>query len=393
MPGRGWASPADLPGLAGRSGRWFFRPGYPDTISPRRERHPQGPMREPTMTRDIHRRDFLKSVPPAAFALAQSAQPASALQKDPASAGPGRLGPDRPRALRLSGREVGGEPLAGAVPERPGLLRRPLGGRHPQGLPGGGGAACPRYDAGGMVRRNSNTVFGQWLSGMSRVYRATGRRGHAAEGHPTGHRVRQDGQGRRRLRHGALPLRQAGLRPGGSAALRRLPRRRPPDARRSRITQSGTSIGATCQGRPALWWGRPNEWYTLGENLFRAYQLFGRLPVPGVRRGLALSPVLEQVRRQHRPVGRSRTPRLQPRQHAQQRRHGVRGHRGSRLSRHHPQRLRFLPETAVLRHRRVRPHRAHDAFRRGAGAGSGVPTRTTSRPSADPGPGSSSPVT
>ena len=63
--------------------------------------------------------------------------------------------------------------------------------------------------------------------------------------------------------------------------------------------------------------GDTHEWYTLPENLYRAYLLTGQPALQGVRRRLALRGLLGAVRRNVRADRRRPGPRLQPRQHVQ----------------------------------------------------------------------------
>ncbi len=107
------------------------------------------------------------------------------------------------------------------------------------------GLAAPGQPLGGWCGRDSNTVFGQWLSGMARMYRATGdaRMRDKAVRLMTewAKTVKPDGD----ARHGSLSLRQAGLRARRSAALRRSRSRRSASSRKSRTSRAGRSIGRT----------------------------------------------------------------------------------------------------------------------------------------------------
>jgi len=126
------------------------------------------------MSGDLPRRDFLKSVPSVAFALSRATHaPPAGNRPHGAREGdvpPGivlepfdyrgvELGDSRWRDQYLSAREY-----FVALSEDD-ILK---GFRAAVGLP------APGETLGGWCARNSNSVFGQWLSGMSRMYRATG---------------------------------------------------------------------------------------------------------------------------------------------------------------------------------------------------------------------------
>lgn len=136
------------------------------------------------------------------------------------------------------------------------------------------GLPAPGAPLGGWCRHNSDTVFGQWLSGMARIYRATGdeaMRDKAsrllAEWAKT---LGPDGDCRMGLyaydkmvcglvdlhsyadEPSALPLLKRTL----EWSMRTFSKERTPE------TPDSTS-------------GKPGEWYTFAENLYRAYELIG----------------------------------------------------------------------------------------------------------------------
>src|SRR5258708_4686520 len=112
------------------------------------------------------RREFLKAAPVTAYALIQAAKGASPVVSP--SSGGTKLEPFDYRGVRL---------LASRWQEqfqaaREFWLQLPEddilhGYRAAAGLP------APGKPLGGWCARNSDTVFGQWLSGMSRIYCAT----------------------------------------------------------------------------------------------------------------------------------------------------------------------------------------------------------------------------
>jgi uncharacterized protein len=142
------------------------------------------------------------------------------------------------------------------------------GHREAAGLP------APGAQLGGWCGRNSNTVFGQWLSGMSRLSRATG-----------------DAQ----LRDKAIALLgeyAKTLKADGDAGMRHYPFDKlvcglvdlqiyadhaPAAGVLERVTAfaSRTFDRSNNLADPAhntAYYGVPQEWYTLSENLFRAYR-------------------------------------------------------------------------------------------------------------------------
>jgi len=146
-----------------------------------------------------------------------------------------------------------------------------------QGFRAAAGLPAPGTPLGGWCQRNSYTVFGQWLSGMSRIYRATG---DAA------------------MRDKAVRLFSGWVRtvkPDGDAGVRHYPYDKMVcglvDLARYAEHQDAvplleriTDFAAKSLSRdnhladpaqPQGYYGRPQEWYTLAENLYRAYQLTG----------------------------------------------------------------------------------------------------------------------
>jgi len=136
------------------------------------------------------------------------------------------------------------------------------------------GLPAPGKPLGGWCATNSNTVFGQWLSGMARIYRATGdaplrdKTAHLLE--EWSKTVKPDGDCRmdlyayEKLVCGLVDLQEyAGI----SAAVPLLEK-----------TMAWTMRSYSQEHIPAggaLLNGRPSEWYTFPENLYRAYRLTG----------------------------------------------------------------------------------------------------------------------
>jgi len=137
------------------------------------------------------------------------------------------------------------------------------------------GLPAPGKPLGGWCARNSDEVFGQWLSGFSRMYCATGdqamrdKAAHLlAEWAKT---VGADGNCRMglyaydKLLCGLVDLQvYAGI----SAAA--------PLLERTLAWAMATFPQERTPGGPEVINGRPAEWYTLGENLYRAFELTGR---------------------------------------------------------------------------------------------------------------------
>lgn len=145
------------------------------------------------------------------------------------------------------------------------------GNRAEAGLP------APGRVLGGWCGRNSNSVLGQWLSGMSRLYRATG-------------------DARMRDKAVALVTEWAKtVKPDGDAGMRHYPYDKlvcglvdlelyaehdPAIPLLEKVTDfvSRTFDRSNNLADPAhdtAYYGVPQEWYTLSENLFRAYRLTG----------------------------------------------------------------------------------------------------------------------
>ena len=89
-----------------------------------------------------------------------------------------------------------------------------------QGFRAAANLQAPGRPLGGWCGKDSNNVFGQWLSGLTRLARVTGDDVAAHDGAHALHGVGEDrGRGRQRA-HGSLSVRQARLRARRSRALR-----------------------------------------------------------------------------------------------------------------------------------------------------------------------------
>jgi DUF1680 family protein len=146
-----------------------------------------------------------------------------------------------------------------------------------QGFRAAAGLPAPGTPLGGWCARDSSTVFGQWLSGMSRMYRATGDtaiRDKAVylmtEWAKT---VKPDGDCR--MRHypfeklvcGLVDMHDYADSKDSIGLLERVTDFASRNFNRDRVPAG-----------PVPWEmhsGRPGEWYTLPENLYRAYQASG----------------------------------------------------------------------------------------------------------------------
>ncbi len=233
---------------------------------------------------ELNRRDFLRTVPGAAMAAAAagcSSGPQEAAVPAGATAGPaaapapptGRL-----RAFDFEGVRLGssrwqrqyqsGRDSYLSIPDE-NILH---GCRAIAGLP------APGEPLGGWCGVDSNSVFGQWLSGLSRMYRATG--DTAARDKAVllftewAKTIKPDGDPR--MRHYAFDKLVCGL-----VDLQRYASHEEAGVVLERVTAfaitSFERVQLTLSDKThnQHYYGLPQEWYTLGENLFRAYRLTG----------------------------------------------------------------------------------------------------------------------
>ncbi len=234
---------------------------------------------------DETRRDFLKVLPAAALAAAAASCASSS------SSGEDRAKTDEPAtpieplaaADRLQTFDFEGVRLLPSRWQRQVAMARDYylgvsdadilnGCRAAAGLPASG------TPLGGWCGVDSNSVLGQWLSGMSRLARATDDRPLAAKAQGLfaewAKTVKPDGDAGMRhypfdkLVGGLVDLQRYGNVPEAGAMLARV-----------------VSFADRTFDRPELaladpshnqhYYGLPQEWYTLSENLYRAYRLTG----------------------------------------------------------------------------------------------------------------------
>lgn len=146
-----------------------------------------------------------------------------------------------------------------------------------QGFRAAAGLPAPGRPLGGWCARDSSTVFGQWLSGMSRMYRATG---DTAMRDKAVHLMTEWAKtvgpdGNCRMRHYAYDKLVCGL-----VDMQEYAGQQNAMAILEKVTDwaSKNFDRARVPAAPRPWElhsGRPGEWYTLSENLYRAYQLSG----------------------------------------------------------------------------------------------------------------------
>ncbi len=221
---------------------------------------------------DVNRREFLASLPAAAGALAHVAN----TRTGPGATGPSRGGAAIPlRTFDYAGVRLGPSHWREQYRTNRDTYHDMSNEDILHGYRAAAGLPAPGHALGGWSRPTSDMVFGQWLSGMSQMYRATGDTGlrDKAVYLFTEWTKTLPADGALAPRHytwdkvvcGLVDLaRYAGheealdvLERGVDTATRTLSRQNLPfdPVRRSQ--------------------GSPTEWYTLSENLYRAYLLTG----------------------------------------------------------------------------------------------------------------------
>ena len=146
-----------------------------------------------------------------------------------------------------------------------------------------GNAGAPGRALGGWCSPNSNTVFGQWPQAIARMQRATGDKdllekagvlvseyarcwpGMSGGSRPTGGLTHYPYE---KLAGGLLDMHHYGGHPDALALCDKITQAAEPNFNRDRVPANREPW--------ALHSGRPGEWYTMGENLYRAYQLTGK---------------------------------------------------------------------------------------------------------------------
>lgn len=211
----------------------------------------------------MHRRDFLKAVSAGAGLLTHSATAATGTKVIEAFDYQGvKLGDSRWRKQVQDAREYY---LAISDDD---ILH---GFRAAAGLP------APGKPLGGWCRQDSSTVFGQWLSGMARLYRATGDDAlrDKAVRLMTGWAKTVKPNGDCGMRHYAYDKLVCGLLDmhlyaGHPDAL---PMLKKTTEWASRTLERQPKI--VDPGHNTHYYGLPQEWYTLSENQYRAWQATG----------------------------------------------------------------------------------------------------------------------
>ena len=231
----------------------------------------------------LPRRDFLKAAPLAAAALIQVARGVtpSPLGAAPVGGTPHRAPGDASRR-RIQAFDYQGVTLHDSRWKQRVAETREFylnlsnddilhGFRLDAGLP------APGNSLGGWCTKNCQGVFGQWLSGMARMYRATGDGAYRDKASyllaEWGKTIGADGDCR--MRHYSYDKTVCGLvdmqlYAGDAAAVPLL----------DKITDWAIRTlehdnMIVVPSHNTLYFGKPQEWYTLAENLYRAYQLTG----------------------------------------------------------------------------------------------------------------------
>ncbi len=241
-----------------------------------------------------------------------------------------------------------------------------------QGFRAAAGLPAPGKPLGGWCEKDTSVVFGQWLSGMSRMYRATG--DTAMRDKATylltefGKTVGPDGNCRmspypyEKLTCGLVDMHEYANDPQAMPLL-------------SRATDyaSKTFDRTRAPANPEPWEmhsGKPLEWYTLPENLLRAYALTGNEQYKDFADVWLYHAYWNKFARTAAPdecVGRAC---VQSRQYVQQRGDGVRGDGRSDVSANYQERVRLPAEHADLRYRWIRTGGTnHAGGQPGQGAG------------------------
>lgn len=232
---------------------------------------------------DVPRREFLKTVPAAAAVMSVAASAASADTTTDQAAPPiaprvAPVGIVKLQAFAYDSVTLLPSRWKRQVDEARAFYRGVSNDDILHGFRKAAGLPAPGRPLGGWCGVNSANVFGQWLSGMSRLSRATGDtalRSKAvalftewAKTIPANSDARMDHYTFDKLVCGLVDLAQYA---GHQPALPML----------KRVTTHASATFARAEAPVAditdnkAYYGRPEEWYTLGENLLRAYQLTG----------------------------------------------------------------------------------------------------------------------
>src|SRR5262245_1379729 len=222
------------------------------------------------MKTEMRRRDFLKAAPLAAYGLTLTARGDSSSPALPAQA-----------KLELETFDYVGVRLRESRWQKQYQAAREFWLNLPEddilhGYRAAAGLPAPGKPLGGWCARNSNTVFGQWLSGMSRIYRVTGDTALRDKAvrlfNEWAKTVKADGDcGMRhypfeKLVCGLVDLKAYADFPDAIPMLEKVTDWAAKNFSRENVP--ATPVRGNYSGRVS-------EWYTLAENLYRAYQLTG----------------------------------------------------------------------------------------------------------------------
>jgi DUF1680 family protein len=133
------------------------------------------------------------------------------------------------------------------------------------------GLPAPGKPLGGWCKEDSSTVLGQWLSGMARLSRATG----DTEAREKAARLLTGWDGDCRMRHypfdkmvcGLVDMARYAGHPDATGVLGKIA-----SFARNNLEHQGMVV---VPNHNTMYYGLPQEWYTLAEDLYRAYQLTG----------------------------------------------------------------------------------------------------------------------
>ena len=235
------------------------------------------------MPEDVARREFLKTVSVAAGALAATQcaaptndAPAVTSNPSPATNAPPTT-PAVPAETRLQPFDFVGVKL---LPSR--WQQQVAAGRDYyfavpdadilHGCRKEAGLATNAQPLGGWCGVNSNSIFGQWLSGMARLAHVTGD-APCRQGPRSVRRVGEDGHARRRRAHASLSVRQAGRRPRRPAEVRRRDRGGTDARARGRVCvediRSAEAAAGRSDAQPALLRAAAGVVHAVGEPLSR----------------------------------------------------------------------------------------------------------------------------
>lgn len=225
---------------------------------------------------NIPRREFLKTVPAAAYAVSVAAN-AAGMSASPAQSA-ASAGVVRIEAFDYDGVTLLPSRWKSQVDEARAFYLSISNDDILHGFRKAAGLSAPGKPLGGWCGEDSSTVFGQWLSGMSRLSRATSDTAlkNKAITLFTEWAKTVPASGDARMGHYAFDKLVCGLVDLAHYAGHReiIPVLSRVTAYANRTFQRPQAPVADITDNKA-YYGRPQEWYTLGENLLRAYQLTG----------------------------------------------------------------------------------------------------------------------